>query len=424
LATLTGTNQGGQNNQNRTQQGAAGEEIGGRADQIAFPLDEVAPISVLVGKTRIIADRISNSIIIVGSREAEKIVLDMIDRLDRKPVQVYLATVIGELSLTDDAEFGVDYIQRFSPWDSGTDRKGGFTGGLINNRTDILGGPAGVGRAINDVSTMITTNPFGPSSGLNLYGQIGQSLDVVISALESTDRFTVLSRPVVYTQNGKRAEITSGQEVPVPVESLSDATGQVNNTAAVRTSIDFKEVVLKLEVLPTINESDEVTLDIVQVNDRVVGTQLVAGSEVPIIGKQELNTTVTVANRSTIVLGGLISENKREQEEGIPFFKDLPIIGAAARNTNRQSTRSELMIFIQPVVVRSNQEAVTTSYDEDVRTDVGENAAQAFPEPGVPTIQHRAEVIEEVEMEDQPLRKLGQKLFGKKKVEREPLPLQ
>ncbi len=423
LATLTGTNQGTQNNQNRTQTGATGEEIGGRADQIAFPIDDVAPISVLVGKTRIIADRQSNSIIIVGTREAEAIVIDMIDRLDHKPVQVYLATVIGEMTLSDNAEFGVDYIQRFSPWDSGTDRKGGFTGGLINGRNDIIGTTTTNGN-IADVSNMITTTPFGPSTGLNLYGQIGQSLDVVITALEATDRFTVLSRPVVYTQNGKRAEITSGQEVPVPVESLSDTTGQVNNTAAVRTSIDFKEVVLKLEVLPTINENDEVTLDIVQVNDRVVGTQTVAGSDVPIIGKQELNTTVSVANRSTIVLGGLISESVQNREEGIPFFKDLPLIGAAARNTDKGTTRSELMIFIQPVVVRTNQEAVTNSFDEDVRTEVGEDAVQAFPEPGVPTVQHRAEVIEEVEMKDQPLQKLGQKLFGKKKPKRESLPLE
>lgn len=420
LATLTGTNQNSQNNQNRVQGGAA-DEIGGRADQIAFPLDDVAPISVLVGKTRIIADRQSNSILIMGNRESEKIVLDMIDRLDRKPVQVYLATVIGELTLSDDVEFGVDYLQRFSPWDSGTDRKGGFTGGLINGRNDIIG-PTNTTGNIADVSNMITTTPFGPASGLNLYGQIGQSLDVVITALESTERFTVLSRPVVYTQNGKRAEITSGQEVPVPVESLSDATGNINNTAAVRTSIDFKEVVLKLEVLPTINENDEVTLDIVQVNDRVVGNQVVAGSSVPIIGKQELNTTVTVANRSTIVLGGLISENNREGEDGIPFLKDLPLIGPAARNTNKRKSRSELMIFIQPVVVHSNQEAVTSSYDEDVRSAVGEDAVEAFPEPGVPTIEHRAEVIEEVEMEDQPLRRLGQKLFGKKKTMREPLP--
>ncbi len=417
LATLTGTNQNTQNNQNRTQQTAT-EEIGGRADQISFPLDDVAPISVLVGKTRINADRQSNSIIIAGTKESQDIVVDMIDRLDHRPVQVYLATVIGEMTLSDDVQFGMDYLQRYVKFNGQNPGQGGFTSGNINGRNDIIGDPG----SIANVANMITTTPFGPASGLNFYGQIGESLDVIITALESTNRFKVLSRPVVYTQNGKRAEITSGQEVPVPVESLSDSSGQVNNTAAVRTSIDFKEVVLKLEVLPTINEDDEVTLDIVQINDRVVGSQLVAGSEVPIIGKQELNTTVTVANRSTIILGGLISESKEKTDAEIPFLKNIPILGHAAKSTNVNKERSELMIFIQPVVVHGNNEAVASSYDEDVRSEIGETAAESFPEPGAPTIQHRAEVVREAEVETQPLKKLGQKIFGKQKLPREPLP--
>ncbi len=126
LATLTGTNRTAQNNQNRTQQGAGAEEIAGRSDQIAFPVDEVAPISVLVGKTRIIADRVSNSIIVMGTNQAEKVVLDMIDRLDRKPVQVYLATVIGEMTLSDDVQFGMDYLQQFVPWENNRPNAGGF----------------------------------------------------------------------------------------------------------------------------------------------------------------------------------------------------------------------------------------------------------------------------------------------------------
>ena len=415
LATLTGTNRAAQNNQNRTQQGAGAEEIAGRSDQIAFPVDEVAPISVLVGKTRIIADRVSNSIIVMGTHQAEKVVLDMIDRLDRKPVQVYLATVIGEMTLGDDVQFGVDYLQQFVPWENNHPNAGGFSGGLINGRSDIIGATNTTGN-IADMSDMLVTTPFGPTTGLGLYGQFGQSLDVVITALETTNRFTVLSRPVVYTQNGKRAEITSGQEIPYAASSVSDTT----NPNSIRSTTEFKDVVLKLEVLPTINEDGEVTLDIVQVNDRVVSTAVIDQSEVPVIGKQELNTTVTVANRTTIVLGGLISESENEVDSGIPFIKDLPLIGHAARNKTSTKSRSELMIFIQPVVVDDNQEAVTVSYDEDVRSDVGEAAAEVFPEPGTPTIRHRAEVVRDAEAEDSPLKKFGQRLFGKKPSPRQP----
>jgi type II secretion system protein D len=414
LSTLTGTNQNQQNNQNRNQQaGSTVDEVGGREDQISFPLDDVAPISVLVGKTRVIADRQSNSIIVSGTRESEQIVLDMIERLDRRPVQVYLATVIGELTLSDDTQVGVDFIQRFAKWNGTKPGSGGFTSGNLNGPNNIV--PNG---NISNMANMITSTPFGPSNGLNFYGQIGESLDVIVTALEETQRFKVLSRPVVYTQNGTRAEITSGQEVPYPETAVTDT----DNPNSVRSTVAYKDVVLKLEVLPTINEDNEVTLDIVQINDRVVGQQLIDANEIPIIGKQELNTTVSVANRSTIILGGLISESKDVQDQGIPFLKDIPVIGYAAKNSNVSKTRSELMIFIQPIVVRSDEEATFTSYDEDVRSEIGEDAAATFPEPGNPTIMHRAEEVRDVEAEENPLKRLGQKLFGKQKVPREPLP--
>lgn len=417
IATLTGANQNRQNQQNRTQQANSTDDLAGRRDQIAFPLDDVAPISVLVGKTRVIADRQSNSIIVSGTPESEKIVLDMIERLDRRPVQVYLATVIGELTLSTDSQFGVDYLQRFTKWNGPKPGAGGFTSGNINTRGDILGIGGGPGH-ISNMADMLTTTPFGPASGLNFYGQIGQSLDVIVTALETTKRFKVLSRPVVYTQNGKRAEITSGREVPFPSSSVSDTT----NPNSIRSTVDFKEVVLKLEVLPTINEDNEVTLDIVQVNDRIVGSQTVSENEIPIIGKQELNTTVSVPSHTTIVLGGLISESNDHTDTGIPILKDIPLIGKAAKSSKVNKDRSELMIFIQPVVVRTNQEATFTSYDEDVRTDVGKDAAATFPEPGNPTIMHRAEVVRDAETDENALKKLGRRLFGKKKVTREPLP--
>ena len=414
LSTLTGTNQNQQNNQNRNQQaGSTVDEVGGREDQISFPLDDVAPISVLVGKTRVIADRQSNSIIVSGTRESEQIVLDMIDRLDRRPVQVYLATVIGELTLSDDTQVGVDFIQRFAKWNGTKPGSGGFTSGNLNGPNNIV--PNG---NISNMANMITSTPFGPANGLNFYGQIGESLDVIVTALEETQRFKVLSRPVVYTQNGKRAEITSGQEVPYPETAVTDT----DNPNSVRSTVAYKDVVLKLEVLPTINEDNEVTLDIVQINDRVVGQQLIDANEIPIIGKQELNTTVSVANRSTIILGGLISESKDVQDQGIPFLKEIPVIGYAAKNSNVSKTRSELMIFIQPIVVRNDEEATFTSYDEDVRSEIGEDAAATFPEPGNPTIMHRAEEVSDVEAGENPLKRLGQKLFGKQKVPREPLP--
>ncbi|MCB1229281.1 MAG: hypothetical protein KDN19_03390 [Verrucomicrobiae bacterium] len=411
LATLTGVNRT-QNQQNRnTQTNTSTDTLGERPDQIAFPIDEVAPISVLVGKTRLIADRQSNAIIVIGSAENQQIVLDIIDRLDRRPMQVYLATVIGELSLSDDVEFGIDYLQKFVQFSGDNPADGGIASSLINSRDDILGLNGAAGN-IADLRDNIITTPFGPASGLNVYGQIGESLDVIVTALQQNTNFKVLSRPVVYTQNGKRAEITSGQEVPYPESSLSDTT----NVNSVRSTVAYKDVVLKLEVLPTINEDNEVTLDIVQVNDRVVGQQLVDQNLIPVIGKQELNTTVTIPNHSTIVLGGLISETDDKSDAGVPFLKNIPLVGNAVKNTAKSKTRSELMIFLQPIVVREDEDAFTASYDEDVRSHIGEDAARAFPEPGVPTMQYEADEQEQAERIEKRgfLGRIGRGIFGEK----------
>ena len=377
IASLTGANN--TNNQANTRTNATTDQDAGRPDQLAFSTDEVAPISVLIGKTRVIADRQSNKIVVMGSKEAQETVLDIIDRLDRRPMQVYLATVIGQLTLGDDVEFGVDYLQKFTAFEGNNPAEGGIASGLINGRSDIV-----TNNNVADLRDNLITTAFGPVSGLNIYGQIGESLDTFVTALESTNRFKVLSRPVVYTQNGKRAEITNGQRIPVPQESLTDNSGQVN-VAAVQTTIGYEDVVLKLEVLPTINENHEVTLDIVQVNDTVIGQQQVANNQVPIIGTQELNTTVTVPDRSTIVLGGLITETDTTTTSGIPVLSRIPVLGALARNTVDSIERTELIIFIQPIVVGEDGNVHPVSYDEDLRTVVGEFAAEVYPNPGVPT---------------------------------------
>jgi type II secretion system protein D len=377
LASLTGSTTN--NTQADTRTNATATDDTGRPDQLAFSTDDIAPVSVLIGKTRVIADRQANKIIVVGPKESQDVVIDIIDRLDVRPLQVYLATVIGQLTLGDDVEFGVDYLQKFTEFENGNPAEGGIASGLINNRDDII-----TNNNVADLRNNLVTTAFGPTSGLNVYGQIGESLDTFVSALESTNRFKVLSRPVVYTQNGKRAEITNGQRIPVPQQSLTDSTGQVNN-AAVQTTIGFEDVVLKLEVLPTINEQHEVTLEIVQVNDTVIGTQIVANNNVPIIGTQELNTTVTVPDRSTIVLGGLITETDTTTTSGIPLLSRIPILGALARNTVDSIERTELIIFIQPIVVGSDGNVYLPSVDEDLRTAVGEHAAEVFPNPGVPT---------------------------------------
>ncbi len=354
---------------------------GSRADVVSGPTENNAPVSVLVGKSRIVADPMSNTIIVMGRQEEIAKVDALLDKLDRKPSQVYLATVIGELTLTDTLLTGVDYISSLT--------NKNFTASSITNRTDILGTTGGVGRAINDLRTNAITSPFGPASGLNLYGAAGSGLGVFLNALQTNSNFKVLSRPSIFALNNKKAVISSGRKVPYPASTVTNAAN-LNGTVTSTTS--YLDVVLKLEVVPLINTDGEVTLTISQINDTLIGTQLIQPNLVPIIGTEQLVTSVTIPDRNTIVLGGLISEEKNLAQNGIPVLGKIPGLGKLFRTDNNSITRKELIVFIQPQVVSDNGSIRETSLSEDIRTTSGSQAAQRFPQVPAPPVAAPVEV--------------------------------
>jgi type II secretion system protein D len=338
-------------------------QVGGRQDILIAPTDNTAPISVQVGKTRLIADLQANAIFGIGPAADLAKIDQVLDRLDRRPPQVYLATVIGQLTLGDGIEFGVDYLARLRETGDGAYAGSLFTNLEFLDRVGDITAPPGA------------SPPISPLTGLLFYGKIQDDLEILVRALESTDRFKVLSRPSVFASNNKKAVIASGSRIPIPTSTITD----LSNPDSVRTNIDFEDVVLKLEVVPLINSNQEVSLTIAQVNDTVVGQQKVAEDLIPVIGTEQLTTTVTIPNRSTIVLGGLISETEEELTEGLPLVSRIPYLGNAFKSTRKKRSRKELLVFIQPVVVESDADIAAASYHEDLRTKIGAEAYQAFP---------------------------------------------
>jgi len=339
-----------------------------RSDVIQGPSEDNAPVSVLVGKTRVIADPMANAILVVGRKEEIEKVNSLLDKLDRKPAQVYLATIIGQLTLGDGFNFGIDLLGAQNDSDgTGNDFIGGNLNTNRNSFTDMRQNLRSV------LSTTSTT-----ASGLNLYGQIGDSLEIYLNALETTNRFKVLSRPSVFALNNKKATITSGSQIPVPAQTVQNLNAGANN--AVTTTIDFRDVVLKLEVVPLINDDGEVNLTISQINDTVTGERIVGANSVPIIGTEQVVTSVTIRDRNTIVLGGLISETTDKTNSGTPFLSRVPGLGNLFKQRKDSTTRKELIIFIQPQVVKGDESLTTTSNREDYRTTVGADLAEKFPE--------------------------------------------
>jgi type II secretion system protein D len=335
----------------------------GYEDQLLPPEETAPPLSILVGKTRLVADVQANKLIAFGAPEDIAKITSLLDRLDRKPPQVYLATIIGQLTLDDGMDIGVDYLRRFK-----ADGGGNYAANFLTVDS--------IAKSITNIRNPAIQPTISALSGLNVYGQIAEGIEVFVHALESGQRFKILSRPSIYAANNKKAVITSGQRIPVPTSTLSD----ISNPNSIRTNITFQDVVLKLEVIPLINSNKEVSLTIAQVNDNVIGQQQVSGNSIPIIATERLITSVNVANRSTIVLGGLITENQEKTTTGIPYISRIPYLGNVFKSTKTRKARKELIILIQPVVVEDHNEAFSASEQENSRTDVGADAAEIFPE--------------------------------------------
>jgi type II secretion system protein D len=326
------------------------------------PVDTV-PKAVTIGNSKLIADQRANSIIILGNREVVMKVEKILDEMDVKAPQVSLSTVIGQLTLSNNEEFGVDWFAKYNKRFVGTSR---------NNSVFTTNDP-GVpipGSSVNPSSSAapVVPNILDPANlinfsqiiqnvggGTNLYLAAGNAFAAVVHLLESTNRFRVISRPTVFTSNNKKAIIASGQEVPVPVNSLSNVNSGLigqQNVASVSSSIEYKKVVLQLEVVPLINSEKEVSLDILQKIDSIVpgGNVNISGNSVPTIDTRYIRTNVSAGNGSTIILGGLIEDQKQKNYQGFPYLSRIPLLGAAFRSTASGKQRRELIILMCPEV--------------------------------------------------------------------------
>ena len=343
------------------------------ADRIKEPTTDVAPESVIIGKTKIIADKSANSIIVIGPPDSRQKAAQLLDMLDIRPRQVYIAAVIGELNLTDEMEFGFSYFLRYVNNGEGTGAAGSIINSILQPNTNLP-----------TAADLVSPKLFQNLQGLTVYGTIADAVDVYARALESTGKFKILSRPVVYTTNNKKAVISSGQQIPyasstLTSQSLSGTT--VNPGTGITANITYKDVLLKLEVLPLINANKDVTLVIVQTNNNVLGEQnFGGGNTAPIISAQELTTTVTVPNGGTVVLGGLIVERMQADDSGVPFLMRIPVLGYLFKQTSREVRRQELIVLLQPTVVENDEELAQASWQERYRSDMGDEAyAEAAP---------------------------------------------
>lgn len=371
------------NNNNNNQGGGMYGQNGGssgsggtKPDKLQDPNESTAPLSKIVGNARIIADRSVNKIIVIGPPDSRNRAAKILELLDQQPKQIYLAVVIGQLTLGDGVEAGVDYLIHTDNLKILGQGTAANLSNLIQGRNASIDVVPGTSNAVSTAATAATTasqvagTALPILSGLTVFGSFGDSVDVLVHALGTSNKFEVISRPVVYTVNNKKAVISSGQQVPVPESSLTSAVSSNTTTdsSSIASTINYKDVVLKLEVIPLINSDNEVTLTIAQQNDNVQEYVQVSNNSVPVVGTQELRTTVTVPNRNTVVLGGLITDQETRIQTGIPFLKDVPGLGYLFSTTKKDVTRRELIVMIQPFIIDNDQKLKEANMIERANT--------------------------------------------------------
>ena len=347
-----------------------------------------APVTASAGPSTggfIQADPSTNSLIITAAEPLYRQIRAVIDQLDGRRAQVYVETMIVKVDASKAGQFGVQWQNLFGA----TKNTGGLSGtNFGTGNSNIFGLLASIVSA-NKSDTLPTT---GPSSGFNLAvaHKVGETVTLAALAnfLETETGANILSTPNLVALDNEEAKIVVGQNVPFVTGSFTN-TGGTGNAANPFQTIERKDVGLVLRVKAQIGEGGAIRMVVYHENSSVVpGSSSSAGL---ITDKSAIETTVTVDDGGMLVLGGLVKDEYTDGNDGVPGLSKIPLFGNLFKSESRKRTRSNLMVFLRPTVLRSTEDAegVTLSRYDQIRAhqQVAQPAASmVLPNTGAPQL--------------------------------------
>lgn len=351
------------------------------------------PRSLVIGKTLLISDPTANSLFASGPPEHLRVLNEILDELDRRPQQILISAVIGEMQLGKEDSFGIETLFRARNDANGDTASRGLAGQLGQSVAPL------------DPRTAIKLTDLASRAGLTFYGGVREGIDVVVNALNTSSDFKVISRPSVFTMNNVPANISSGSSFPI----ATSTQGYVGNTSGtgLLSNVQYQDVVLSLNIVPLINSDDELTLQISQENSEVAGSTVIAENTYPVLTKQQLNTVIMCKNNSTVLLGGLIRENKEKERSNIPLLGSIPLIKHLTGSTRDENSRRELLIFIQPRIIQGVNDLPPSVRDAPGSSPFGGEATAMMNQEKLPVVAAPAPV------KRSRVRELVRKLFGR-----------
>ena len=298
--------------------------FGTRGDSSGAP-----PAGALVGQTTIVASGPTNALIIRTQPPNFPLLRETIVALDARPVQVLLEVTVAEVALGRGAEFGIDWAAA--------------------GRATTGAAPSGAGQFGNQVTDTLPVE----NAGLLVRRLLRfDNLDVraLLRAVSTRNQVRVISTPEILAMNNREARILVGSKVPF---IASSRLGDFSRDQAVQ----YQDVGTTLTIVPTVNDDDYVSVQILQEVSALTSQTLPSALNAPVITTREAATRAVLRDGQTVVIAGLIGDERSTVQTGIPLLMDIPFLGNVFRRTGVTRNRTELAIFVTPHVVRADADA-------------------------------------------------------------------
>jgi general secretion pathway protein D len=270
---------------------------------------------------RVVADERNNALLIMATPTQHRAILATLKELDVVPLQVLIEATIAEVTLNDQLKYG---LQWFFNLGNSTITFSQVASGFVN--------------------------PLFP--GFN-YLFSSNDARVVLNALTSITDVRIISAPHLLVLDNEQARLQVGDQVPIVTQQ---ATSVVDADAPLVNTVEYRDTGVILEIMPHVNASGLVTLDIIQEVSDVAET-VTSGIDSPTIQQRQVASTVVVQTGQTIALGGLIRDRHSEGETGVPLLSEIPLLGNLFKTTTNTDDRTELLILLTPRVIRNSDDA-------------------------------------------------------------------
>jgi len=320
----------------------------------------------LLQNVRITPDLVNNSLLIYADQGNYKIIESALLQVDQPQLQVSIDATIAEVDLTDELQFGVQSYLTSHALGLRPDQ------GSILNTTSTTSPAAAAAATASTAATSTTgtatstaaaagtvVNSFISQAfpGFNfLIGQQAQPA-LILSALHNVTAVKVLSNPSLVVVNNQVATLQVGNQVPVSTGSASVLNAATASSNTIVNTVDYRNTGIILRVSPRVSANGDVRLEIEQEISNVVPSSNASTTLTPTISERKVKSSISIANGQTVLLAGLIQDQKNESKSGIPLLDSLQGIGNAFATQDNTKSRTELIIFIRPQIIRDSQDA-------------------------------------------------------------------